>query len=121
MRTTLGQEHTAHLRIGAWPVLIAAATKGQRVGFRIGGVEQRAIDGHEPIAAKEGARHAFWLGDQLTALAHEGLQALAPQFLAASTEPRITQSALRLARMQRASLSDQALPDLALVHTTPQR
>src|SRR5205807_8037643 len=111
MAATLGQKHTAHLRISPWPILIAAATKGQHVGIGLRRVEQRAIDGHEPIAAKEGARHAIFLGDQLTALAHEGLQALAPQFLAASTEPRITQSALRLARMQRASLSDQALPD----------
>src|SRR5260370_35306602 len=99
MRTTLGQEHTAHLRIGAWPVLITAATKGQRVGFRIGGVEHRAIDGHEPIAPKEGTGHAGRLGDHLTALTHQGLEALAPQFLATSAQSRITDRTLWLSRM----------------------
>src|SRR2546427_7811306 len=121
MRTTLGQEHTAHLRIGTWPILIAAATKGQRVGFRLGGVEHRAINGHEPIATTESTWHARRLCYHLTALSHDGLQALAPQFLATSTQSRITDRALRLSRMQIAELSDQALPHLAWVPTAPQR
>jgi hypothetical protein len=75
MAATLGQQHTAHLRIGPGPLLIAAASKGRRVGWRIRGVKDRAINGHESIAAKEGTGHAFWLGDQLTALVHEGLHA----------------------------------------------
>jgi hypothetical protein len=54
MAATLGQEHTAHLWIGSWPVLITAATKGRGVGFRVGGVKDGAINGHEPIATKEG-------------------------------------------------------------------
>src|ERR1700730_12267141 len=85
MAATFGQEHTAHLRIGAWAVLIAAAPKGGRVGLGIGGVKDGAINGHEPIATKEGAGHAGWLGDQLTALAHERLQTVAAQPLAPST------------------------------------
>src|SRR6266851_6853461 len=121
MRTTLGQEHTAHLRIGAWPVLIAAATKGQRVGFRLGGVEHRAIDGHEPIATKESTRHARRLRDHLTALSHQCLQALAPQCLATSAQSRITDRTLWLSRMDIAELAYQALPHLALVPTAPQR
>src|SRR5947209_18799097 len=115
MTATLGQQHTAHLRIGPWPILIATATKGQRVGFGIGGVKDRAIDGHEPIATKEGTWHAFGLGDQLTALVHEGLQTLAAQFLTSSTDPRIAQPPLRLTRMQIAEPADQLLPHLALV------
>ncbi len=87
MAATLGQQHTAHLRIGPGPILIAAATEGRRVGWRLRGVEDRAIDGHEPIAPKEGTRHARWLGQHLTAHAHQGLQALAPQGLASSTQP----------------------------------
>src|SRR5229473_3404256 len=43
MAATLGQEHTAHLRIGPWPILIAAAPKGQHVGFRLGSVKDRAM------------------------------------------------------------------------------
>ena len=53
MAATLGQEHTVYLRIGAWPILVAPATKSQRVGGRIGRVEDCAIDGHESIASKE--------------------------------------------------------------------
>src|SRR5947209_448241 len=121
MTATLGQQHTAHLRIGPWPILIAAAPKGQRVRLRIWGIKDRAIDGHEPIATKEGTGHALRLGDQLTALTHEGLQTLAPQLLASSTDPRIAQPALRLTGMQRASPAHQALPHLALVQTAPQR
>src|SRR5712692_4738236 len=109
MRTTLGQEHTAHLRIGAWPVLIAAASKGQRVGFRIGGVEHRAINGHEPIATKESTRHAGRLGDHLTALAHQCRKALAPQCLATAAQSRITDRTLGLSRMDNAELIYQAL------------
>src|SRR5438876_7686771 len=90
MGATLGQEHTAHLRIGAWSVLIAAATKGCCVGGRIGCVEDRAIDGHEPIATKESTGHARRLGDQLTTLSHDGLEAVAAQFLATSARSRIT-------------------------------
>src|SRR5207237_10576353 len=97
---TLGQEHATHLRIGPWPILIAAASKGRRVGFGIRGVKDAAIDGHEPIATKEGTRHAARLGDQLTALAHHGLQALAAQGLASPTDPRIAQPVLRLTGMQ---------------------
>src|SRR2546430_11575502 len=81
MTATLGQEHTAHLRIGPWPILIATAPKGQRVGCCVRGIKDRAIDGHEPIATKEGTKHAFGLGVQLTALVHEGLRTLADQFL----------------------------------------
>src|SRR6266496_6176027 len=121
MAATLGQEHTAHLRIGPGSILIATAPKGRRVGWRIGGVKDAAIDGHEPIATKEGSRHAFWLSDQLTALAHEGLQTLAPQFRASSTDPRIAQPALRLARMQITEPAHQLLPHLALVQPAPQR
>src|SRR5260370_41287184 len=99
MRTTLGQEHTAHLRIGAWAVLIAAATKGQHVGFRLGSVEHRAINGHEPIATKERTRHAGRLGDHLTALTHQGLEALASQCLATSAQSRITDRTLGLSSM----------------------
>src|SRR6266513_5702788 len=50
MAATLGQQHTCDLRIGSWPILVAAAPKGGRVGFRSRGVEQGAINGHEPIA-----------------------------------------------------------------------
>src|SRR5947209_19611684 len=115
MATTLGQEHTAHLRIGAWPVLIATAPKGCRVGWRIGGVKDAAIDGHESIATKEGSRHTARLGDQLTALAHERLQALATQDLASSTDPRIAQPVLWFAGVQSAEFAHQLVPHLALV------
>ncbi len=121
MTATLGQQDTAYLRIGPWPILIATATKGQRVSLRIRGVKDRAIDGHKPIATKEGPGHAGGLGDQVTALLHEGLQTLAPQFLASSTAPRIAQPALRLTRMQIAEFAHQLLPHLALVQTAPQR
>ena len=86
MRTTLGQEDTAHLRIGSEPVLIAAAPKRRPIGGRIRRVEDRAIDSHEPIAPKEGTGHGGWLGDDLTALLHQRLQPLAAQGLATSTE-----------------------------------
>src|SRR2546426_9014020 len=82
MAATLGQEHTAYLRIGAWPVLIAAAAKGRCVGFGIGGVEERAIDCHKPIATKERTGHTRRLGDQLTAPPHPSLQAPAAHRLA---------------------------------------
>src|SRR2546426_2771225 len=121
MRTTLGQQDTAYLRISPRPVLVAAATKGQCVGLRVGGVEERAIDGHEPIATKEGIGHSGVLGRDLTALAHQGLEALAAQFLAASTQSRITDRTLWLGWMEIAELAHQALPDLALVATAPQR
>src|SRR5260370_22081302 len=90
MRTTLGQEHTAHLRIGTWPILVAAATKGQGAGFRLSSVEHRAINGHEPIASQERTRHARRLADHLTALTHQCLEALASQCLATSAPSRIT-------------------------------
>src|SRR6266852_2621705 len=102
MRTTLGQEHTAHLRIGSWPIVIAAATKGQRVGFRLGRVEHRAINGHEPLATKERTWHAGRLGDHLTALTHQCLEALASQCLATSAQSRITDRTLGLSRMDSA-------------------
>src|SRR5260370_4455793 len=102
MRTTLGQEHTAHLRIGTWPILIAAATKGQRVGFRLSSVEHRAINGHEPIATKERTRHARRLGDHLTALTQQCLEALASQCRATSAQSRITNRTLGLSRMDTA-------------------
>src|SRR2546421_10502345 len=86
MTPTLGQQDTTHLWIGAFAILIAAAPKGHRIGWRIRGVKDAAIDGHEPIATKEGSRHAFWLGNQLTALVHHRLQALAAQGLAPSTD-----------------------------------
>src|SRR5438046_6876145 len=53
MAATLSQLHTAHLRIGTWPILVATTTKSERVGGRIGRVEDCAIDGHESIASKE--------------------------------------------------------------------
>src|SRR6266852_4730673 len=117
MAATLGQEYTAHLRIGPGSILVATAPKGRCVGLGIGGVEQRAIDSHEPIATKEGSGHGGPLGEHLTALAHESLQALAAQFLASSTQPRIAYAALRLSGMQIAELAHQALPHLALVPT----
>src|SRR5438067_10725567 len=100
MTATLGQLHTTHLRIGPWSILIAAAPKGDPVGRRIRGVKERAIDGHEPITSKESTRHAFWLGEQLTALVQERLQALAAQALAPATHARIAQPVLGLTRMQ---------------------
>src|SRR6266487_659122 len=120
MAATLGQEHTAHLRIGTGSILIATPTKSERVGFRIGSVEHGAIDGHEPIATKEGTGHGRPLGDHLTALAHEGLHALASQGRTSSTQSRITHRALGRSRMQIAELSYQALPHLALVPTAPE-
>src|SRR5207253_10105836 len=110
MRATFGQKHTAHLRIGPWPILIAATPKRRPVGWRIGRVEERAINGHESIAPKEGAGHARSLGDDLTALAHQHLQALAAQCLAASTQSRSTNHTRGLSRMQIAELAHQALP-----------
>jgi len=121
MGAALGQEHTAYLRIGAWSILIAAATKGRCVGGRIGRVEDRAIDGHESIATKESTGHARRLGDQLTALTHQGLQALAAQFLATSAQSRVADRTLWLSRMQIAEFAHQALPHLALIATAPQR
>src|SRR5438552_603776 len=88
MGPTLGPVHTAHLGIGSWSILIAAPTTGQRVGGGISGVEDRAIDGHESIATKEGTGHARRLGDHLTAFTHQRLQAVAAQLLATSTQSR---------------------------------
>src|SRR6266496_1492448 len=84
MTATLGQQHTFDLRIGSWPILVAAAAKGCRVGGGIRGVEQRAINGHKPIATKERAGHARWRRDHLTAFLQQRLHALAAQFLAPS-------------------------------------
>ncbi len=84
-------------------------------------MKQGAINGHEPIAPKESTGHAGPLGDQLTALAHEDLQALAAQCLASSTQSPVTYRARRLARMEIAELAYQLLPHLALVQTAPQR
>jgi hypothetical protein len=53
MTATLSQQHTLDLRIGAFPILVAAAAKGGCVGFRIRSVEECAINGDEPIAPKE--------------------------------------------------------------------
>src|SRR5258708_33963100 len=86
MAAALGQLHTTPLRIGPRPILIATAPKGGCVGWRIRGVKECAIDGHEPIAPKEGTGHAAGLGDHLTALVHERLQTPTAQGLTASTE-----------------------------------
>jgi hypothetical protein len=83
-------------------------------------VKERAIDGHQPIAPKERTRQTGALGEHLAALAHHRLQALAPQGLAASTQPGITHHLRRLARMQVAELAHQLVPHLALVQTAPQ-
>src|SRR5260370_12049932 len=98
---------------------MAVATKGQRVGFRRSSVEHRAINGHEPIANKERTRHARRLGDHLTALTHQCLEALASQCLATSAQSRITNRTLGLSRMDIAELAHQPLPPLPLVPTPP--
>src|SRR5207237_10333906 len=93
-------EHTAHLRIGPGSILIAAAAKGRCVRLRVGGVEERAIDGHKSIATKESTGHARGLGHHLTALAHQRLQALAAQFLASSAQSRSADRTGGLAGME---------------------
>ncbi len=121
MAATLGQQHACDLRIGAWPILIAAAAKGCRVGWRIGRVEQRAINGHQPVAAKEGVGHARRRRQQLTAFLEQRLQARTAQHLTSSAQARITDRAVGLRRMQIAELAHQAVPHLALVAPAPQR
>ncbi len=106
-------KHLAHIDC-------CCAASGRGVGWRIGRVKERAIDGHQPIAPKERTRHPGALRQHLTALAHHRLQALAAQGLAASTQPGITHHLRRLARMQVAELAHQLVPHLALVQTAPQ-
>ena len=67
MAATLGQQHTLHLGIGSWPILVTAAPKGGRVGSRIRDMEQGAIKGQEPIASKVHVGHACRRCQQLTA------------------------------------------------------
>src|SRR6266568_2618912 len=98
MAATLGQQHTLHLWIGSWPILVATTPKGCCVGCGISGGEQRAIDGHEPVATKERAGHARWRRDHLTAFAQDGLHALATEDLATSAQSRIADRTLRLSR-----------------------
>src|SRR5260221_13991842 len=100
MTATLGQQHTAHLWIGAFALLIAAAPKGGLIGLRVSGVEDRPIDGHEPIATKERAGHRLWLRQHPTALMQQRLQALAAQGLPAPAQRGSAQLALGLSRMQ---------------------
>src|SRR5258708_15519918 len=102
MAATLGQQYTAHLWIGPFAILIAAAPKGCLIGSGISGVEDRPIDGHEPIAPKESAGHRLRLRQYPTALVQQRLQALAAQFRAAPAQRGRAQLALRLSRMQRA-------------------
>jgi len=77
MAPTLGQQHTAHLRIGSFAKLIAAATKGLLIDFYIGDIEQRPIYGHEPIASKEGLRGLLPPRYRLATYSHECLHHLA--------------------------------------------
>src|SRR6266568_8957413 len=105
MTATLSQQHSAHLGIGPFAILITAAPKSCLIGRRVSGVEERAIDGHEPIATKEGAGHRLGLRQHLTALVQQPLQALAAHGLSAPAQSGSAQLALRLCRMQSAELA----------------
>src|SRR6266487_1841698 len=120
MGPTLRQQHTADLRIGSLAILIARAPKCLLIGLRIRRVEERPIDGHEPIPTKEGGWHRCPVGNQQTALCHQCLQRLTSQFLAPSAYPSLAQLPLSLTRMQITELADQFLPDQTLVQPTPQ-
>jgi hypothetical protein len=86
MAPALAQEHPPHLRIGSFAVLIARTTKGRIVGWGVWRVEDRPIDGHEPIATKESAGHGLPISDLPTPLLHQPLQAVAAQLLATTAE-----------------------------------
>jgi hypothetical protein len=80
MTATLGQQHRASLRIGSFAVLIAAAAKGGLIGWRIGRMEERAIDRHQPIASIKGAGHRLRLRQHLTALVQQRTLSHSPRF-----------------------------------------
>lgn len=80
MCPTLGQEHTTHLRIGSLAKLITAAAKCLLIDLHISNIEERPIDGHEPIAPKEGLWSLLPLCYRLAAGLHESFHYLTPQF-----------------------------------------
>src|SRR2546426_66307 len=78
MTATFHQAHTADLWVGSFAVLIAAASKGRLIAWRIARIEDRAINGHQPHPLIESA-FRLWRTEQTTAALQQPSQHLLSQ------------------------------------------
>jgi hypothetical protein len=120
MTATLQQAHTADLRVGSLAILVAAASKGGLMAWRIGHVEERAINGHESQAFIKGS-WCLRRTEQMTAALHQPSERFLSQQATLIAQSRSSCHLQLLIGVQQLQLMRQFVPHPCLRQSRPER